>query len=157
MTTETEDTKTIDSQISELLGNFSQKYHEVLQSLDQLSRGTFDDELATAKASLSLLAQGALLSDLAAADLRSRSLKRDVDFKKATAYSRLKGTKDADGKKLSEAALESAVTTDPEVQSTLQDQIEAERDYKNLNNILSLLKEAHLTFRSIKIKGIANG
>ena len=155
--TTTEQT-TIDSQISDLLGNFSTKYHEVLQSLDQLSRGVFDEDSATSKASLALLAQGALLSDLAAADLRSRSLKRDVDFKKATVYSKLKGTNGPDGKKLSEAALDAAVTTDQDVQDTLQNQIEAERDYKNLNNILSLLKEAHLTFRSIKQKiGNPNG
>jgi hypothetical protein len=45
------------------------------------------------------------------------------------------------------------VNKDEEVRRISNEQNIAERDYKQLSNIHALLKEAHLTFRSIR-KGI---
>lgn len=138
--------------IEELLGNFNERYNKVLTELDSLAGGTFDEDDAPNMAAMCLLAQAALLSDLAAADLRSRALKRDIDFAKANAYSELK-TNPPDGKKVTESALAQLVIKDPEVRRISQEQNLAERDYKQLSNIHALLKEAHLTFRSIR-KGV---
>lgn len=140
------------SKVEELLTNFEDKYHKVLLELDSLSSGTFDEDEAPNMAARCLIAQAALLSDLASADLRSRALKRDIDFAKAKAYSGIK-TDPPDGKKVTESALAQLIIIDPEVQRISQEQNLAERDYKNLSNIHALLKEAHLTFRSIK-KGV---
>jgi hypothetical protein len=65
--------------IDELLGDFTDKYHMVLTQLDTLASGTFDEDEAPNMAAMCLLAQASLLADLAAADLRSRALKRDID------------------------------------------------------------------------------
>lgn len=139
--------------VSELLGDFEGKYHKVLLELDALAQGTFDDEEATSRAAMCLIAQGALLADLAASDLRSRALKRDIDFAKANAYSRLKDAPVDGGKKPTESSLAQLIVKDEEVRRLTKEQNEAERDYKHLVNIHALLKEAHLTFRSIK-KGV---
>lgn len=136
----------------DLLDDFGDKYNKVLKELDSLSSGTFDEEESSAKAALCLLTQAALLADLASADLRSRALKRDIDFAKATAYSDLKSNP-PDGKKVTESALSQLIIIDPEVKRITHEQNIAERDYKQLSNIYALLKEAHLTFRSIK-KGV---
>lgn len=139
--------------VEELLSNFEDKYHKVLLELDSLSRGTFDEDEAPNMAAMCLITQAALLSDLAAADLRSRALKRDIDFAKATAYSNIKDSPH-DGKKVTESALAQLIITDAEVRRISNEQNLAERDYKHLSNIHALLKEAHLTFRSIKKVGV---
>lgn len=138
----------MDKDISEILGDFEGKYYEVLKELDALSRGVFDEEEATSRAAKCLIAQASLLNDLAAADLRSRALKRDIEFAKANAYSALKDSPSE--KKITETALAQLILKDEEVKRVSQEQNEAERDYKHLSNIHALLKEAHLTFRSIK-------
>lgn len=135
-----------------LLGNFNERYNKVLTELDSLASGTFDEDEAPNMAAMCLLAQASLLSDLAAADLRSRALKRDIDFAKANAYSELK-INPPDGKKVTESALAQLIIKDPEVRRISNEQNLAERDYKQLSNIHALLKEAHLTFRSIR-KGV---
>jgi hypothetical protein len=136
-------------QINELLTGFEAKYHKVLLKLDSLAKGTFDEDDATGVAAMCLIAQASLFSDLAAADLRSRALKRDIEFAKATAYSNIKGVS-IDGKKVTESALAQLILNDVDVKRISHEQNIAEKDYKNLSNILALLKEAHLTFRSIK-------
>ena len=138
-----------DNEVNSLLTDFENKYHRVLLKLDSLSRGTFDEDDATAMAAKCLIAQAALLSDLASADLRSRAMKRDIDFAKANAYASLKNTT-IDGKKVTESALAHLILRDDDVRRISIAQNEAERDYKHLTNIHALLKEAHLTFRSIK-------
>ena len=135
--------------ITDLLNNFEEKYQDVLLALDSLHRGTFNEDDAIGMAALCLIAQNALLAELAASDLSSRSLKKDVDFAKANAYFILKDTKIAD-KKPSESALAQLILRDSEVIRLTQEQNKAEKDYKNLSNVYSLIKEAHLTFRSIK-------
>lgn len=138
-----------EERLTDLLSNFNEKYHDILLSLDDLHKGTFNEEDATGCAALCLIAQNALLAELAAADLAARALKKDVEFAKANAYYELKEQK-VDGKKLAEAALAQLVLRDAEVVRLISEQNAAEKDYKNLSNVFSLLKEAHLTFRSIK-------
>ena len=147
MTTEHDEDEA--SRIESLLTGFEDKYHRVLLKLDTLSRGTFDEDDASSMAATCLIAQAALLSDLASKDLKSRALKRDIDFAKANAYASLKNVS-IDGKKVTESALAHLILRDDEVKRISIEQNEAERDYKHLSNIHALLKEAHLTFRSIK-------
>lgn len=138
--------------IDELLGDFGDKYHTVLLQLDSLASGTFDEDEAPNMAAMCLLAQASLLSDLAASDLRSRALKRDIDFAKAKAFADIKQNP-ADGKKPTDALVQNLVNQDEDVRRISNEQNIAERDYKQLSNIHALLKEAHLTFRSIR-KGV---
>lgn len=152
MTEEQNQNDEVSEEVAALLTGFESKYHKVLLELDALQRGIFDEEEAPNKAAMCLLTQAALLDELAAADLRSRSLKRDIDFAKATAYANIKENP-PDGKKVTESALAQLVIKDEEVRRITQEQNIAERDYKHLANIHALLKEAHLTFRSIK-KGV---
>jgi hypothetical protein len=149
---EQEQTKTTEERIEELLGGFNEKYLKVLKELDSLASGTFDEDDAPSMSAMCLITQAALLSDLAAADLRSRALKRDIDFAKANAYANLKDNP-LDGKKVTESALAQLIIKDSEVRRISNEQNLAERDYKQLSNIHALLKEAHLTFRSIR-KGV---
>jgi len=137
---------------TDLLSGFNEKYHIVLDQLDSLYKGTFDEEEASGMAAMCLITQAAMLTDLASSDLRTRALKRDIDFAKANAYFQLKNDS-SDGKKITEAALASLIAKDDEVRRVTKEQNEAERDYKHLANIHALLKEAHITFRSIK-KGV---
>jgi hypothetical protein len=145
--------KPSEEQIAALKSNFEDKYNLVLSELDSLSRGTFDEAEAPGMAAACLLAQAALLTELAAADLRSRALKRDVDFAKGNAYVRLRNKAGPDGKKIAETGLAQLINIDEDVKRITIEQTEAERDAKHLANIHALLKEAHITFRSIK-KGV---
>lgn len=150
--TEQTEAKTTEDSIEDLLSNFQEKYLRVLEHLDSLANGTFDEDDAPSMAALCLLTQASLLTDLASADLRSRSLKRDIDFEKAKVGVESKQNP-LDGKKPSDALVQNLVNKDPEVRRISNEQNLAERDYKHLSNIHALLKEAHLTFRSIR-KGV---
>lgn len=149
---ETQAIETVEDKAEDLLGNFQDKYNRVLEQLDSLANGTFDEDEAPSMAALCLLTQAALLQDLAAADLRSRALKRDIDFEKAKVGVESKQNP-PDGKKPSDALVQNLVNRDSEVRRISNEQNIAERDYKHLSNIHALLKEAHLTFRSIR-KGV---
>ena len=89
-------------------------------------QGTFDEEDAQGVASLCLLALAALDEEGKSTEFRARSLKKDIEFAEASAYSVLKNSK-IDGKKPSEAALAQLVVLDPDVQRISKEQIEAER------------------------------
>jgi hypothetical protein len=132
---------------------FNKRYHKALVELDSLYRGTFDETEADSAAALCLLSQAALVQVLASAEFKARSLKRDIDFAKAEAYSNIKGNP-PDGKKVTEAALTQLIIKDPEVQRLGRDQNLAEKEAKELSNILSILKDAHITFRSLSKKGV---
>jgi hypothetical protein len=135
------------------IDTFNKRYHKVLVELDSLYKGMFDETEADCAAALCLLSQAALVQVLASAEFKARSLKRDIDFAKAEAYSTIKADP-PDGKKVTEAALTQLITKDPEVQRLSRDQNLAEKEAKELSNILSILKDAHITFRSIHKKGV---
>jgi hypothetical protein len=134
--------------IDELLGSFEDKYHKVLSELDSVYRGTFDEDEASSMSAMCLITQAALFAELSSADLRTRALKRDIDFAKAKAYESIKNTPAE--KKVTESALAQLIIKDTEVQRLTKEQNEAETEYKHLANIHALLKEAHITFRLIK-------
>jgi hypothetical protein len=139
-----------EEKISELLGGFKSKYYIVLHELDKLYQGVFDETEAPGMAAMCLIAQASLFSVLSASEFQARALKRDIEFAKAEAFSKLK---QQDGKKMTDALVTQLVTKDDEVKRISLELNQAEREAKELANILALLKEAHLTFRSIK-KGI---
>jgi hypothetical protein len=143
--------KPTQEEIKKILSDFEEKYHMVLSQLDSLYKGTFDENESSSLAAFCLISQAALLEELAAAELRARALKRDIDFAKADAYSKLKSTPSE--KKVTETALAQLLVKDDEVKRITKEQNEAERDAKHLANIYALLREAHLTFRSLKKGG----
>jgi hypothetical protein len=134
-----------------LLKSFQGFYDKVIAELDVLYRGVFDSDEGNQAAALCLLAQAPLIKIQAAAEFRARSLKRDIDFKKAEVYSKLKS--ENSGKKMTEAALQQLLNQDLDIHQLYDDQNKAEKEAKELANILSLLRDAHITFRSIAKKG----
>jgi hypothetical protein len=142
-----EDTVIEDTTPEVLKGKFTSKYHKVLAALDNLYQGVLDEDEAPGLAALCLLTQAALFSSLSGAEFKARALKRDIDFAKAEVFSKLKVQ---DGKKLTDALVANLVVKDPEVQKLSRELNQAEREAKDLANILALLKEAHITFRSIR-------
>ncbi len=99
-----------------------------------------------------MLAIAALIPQQSAVELRARSLKRDIDFKKAEVYLKLRNDP-PDGKKLTEAALTNMVIIDQDVNSLYKEQGQAEKEVKELTNVLALLKDAHIMFRALIKKG----
>lgn len=141
------------SQEKTLQESFESFYEKVIQELDVLYRGVFDQDEATQAAALCLLTQAPLIKIQAVAEFRARSLKRDIDFKKAQVYARLRSDKTPDGKKMTDTAAAQLLNQDPDIHKLYDEQNKAEKEAKELSNILSLLKDAHITFRSIAKKG----
>jgi len=131
---------------------FHRTYRKVRVELDALHKGHYDEAESQSSASLCLLSMAALIPQQSAAELRARSLKRDIDFKKAEVYLEMRNSP-PDGKKLTEAALTSMVTKDQDVHQLYLEQGQAEKEAKELNNVLALLKDAHITFRALVKKG----
>jgi hypothetical protein len=131
------------------MASFEEQYEKVLKELDSLSNGNYDKDDADQSAALCLLARANLIKIQANADLAARSLKRDIDFNKAESYCNLKMSAD---KKITETALAQMILKDPNVEVKYREQLIAEKESKELNNILELLKDAHITFRSFARK-----
>ena len=131
---------------------FQTRYAKLLDKLDQLERGVFDDTEGDEAAALALLTEAALIRQLSQAEARSKTYKRDVDFAKAKAYSKLKKSP-PEGKKLTEVALAHAVNQEAEVIESYDQYVDMERQFKEFNNLLSLIKDTHITFRGIGRKG----
>jgi hypothetical protein len=138
----------------DLSSNFEKKYQQVLRRLDDLYHGRLLDDDAFPVAAFCLIAQNAVFTDLKSYDVKSRAFKADIKFAEAEAYKTLKSSKT--DKKMTETELAQMIAIDPGVKAAIQKHIEAETEYKHLQNIQNLLKEAHLTFRSIK-KGTNGG
>ncbi len=131
---------------------FQKNYDKVLLELDALHRGVFDESESDSIAALCLLTQIGLMKAQSAAESKARSLKREVDFAKADAYYQLR-QKSVDGKKLSEAALAQLVLRDEDVNKFYKEQNIAEKDAKEYATLMGVLKDAHITFRTIKKGG----
>lgn len=133
--------------------HFKRLYEKVLVELDVLYRGVYDPTDAEQTAALCLLAQAPLIRIQAVSEFRARALKRDIDFAKAEAYSNIrkeyhnKDPKDRE-QKLTEAYINQLINKDDKVHNLYQEQNMAEREAKELTNVLALLKDAHITFRS---------
>ena len=130
---------------------FDKYYAKVLEELDVLYQGVYDPQDAAKTAALCLLAQASLIKIQSSADLRARALKRDIDFAKAEVYHALKAQPSE--KKLTEVALTHLINKDDAVQKIIQEQNMAEKEAKELSNVLALLKDAHITFRSFAKTG----
>lgn len=133
--------------------SFKKNYNKVLKELDALARGTFDETEAKGVAALCLLTQVGIIKLLSNAEQTARGLKRDLEFAKSDAYYRIRETKDSStGKKIAETAVSNLVPRDEEVNKVYQEWNTAEKEAKELNTILNILKDAHVTFRSLKEK-----
>lgn len=135
-----------------LLGRFQKNYDKVLEELDILHRGVYDADEGMQTAALCLLTQAPLIKLQASAELRARSLKRDIEFTKAKVYAQHRNNP-PNGKKITDTALKLLVEEDSEVHRLYQEQNLAEKEAKELTNILLLLRDAHISFRSIAKKG----
>lgn len=133
---------------------FQEQYDKILKELDNLSRGHYDTDDAKHTSALCLLASSNLIKIQSNFDLEARSLKRDIDFAKANVYCREKGKAPSTGPgKITDTALNQMVTKDEEVVELYKKQLKAEKESKELANVLELLKDAHITFRLFSKKG----
>lgn len=128
---------------------FDKLYSKVLEELDVLHRGVYDPTEAVQTAALCLLSQAPLIRIIGSAELRAKSLKRDVEFEKAQVYLSLKKDPPSEVKKLTEETLKQLVTQNKNVQKLILDQAQAEKEVKELINILALIRDAHITFRTV--------
>jgi hypothetical protein len=136
------------SENEDFSSDFETKYQHVLARLNDLYNGRLTDEEAFPLAALCLLTQNALFTALKSYDVKSKAFKSDIKFAEAEAYKSLKYSKS--DKRMTETELAQLVTIDPAVKEAIEKYSTAETEYKHLQNLQGLLKEAHLTFRSIK-------
>lgn len=129
---------------------FNKYYKKVIEELDALARGVFDQSEAAQMAAVCLLARNYLIKTLGEADLRANSLKHDIKFAQAEAYITAKNT--PSDKKLTDAGLTHVINKDDNVNKITKEQLVAAKEAKDLDNILDLLKDAHISFRSLMKK-----
>lgn len=132
---------------------FENNYNKVLTELDALRKGVFDESEAPALAALCLITQAGLSKQLCKAESIADGLKHDIKFAIADAYFNLKNDKQ-DGVKITETSLGQLVYRDPEVKRLYSEQNTADKEFKDLDNIMSILKDAHITFRMLVKKGV---
>lgn len=131
---------------------FKSFYDKVLKELDVLYRGVYDASDAEHTAALCLIAQSHLIPLQAEAEFRARAAKRDIEFIKAEAFERVKIQPNDNFKKITDALAKELVNKDEKVLEVYKQYNEAEKEAKQLTNILFLLKDAHITFRSLSKK-----
>lgn len=141
----------VDKQTAE--STFNERYNRVLEELRALDAGQFDDTEAKNVAALCLRAQLALSKAQTSAEARGKALKKNVEFEKASAYLKFKKDPPKDLGKMTEATLNALVNSDEKVNEIINQQIEAERQAKDYTNILNVLANAHVTFRTLIKKG----
>lgn len=142
-----------EEKINSLLSDFEKKYHVILDQLHSLSEGTFDEFDGPNMAAFCLVSLAALTNSLKDVAYRSRVLKQNSKIAESEAYGRIKESKSKDGSKVTETTVAHLVALDKTFNDLTRDYIRAETDLKQLENIKSILDEAHITFRSLK-KGI---
>lgn len=125
---------------------FNKYYKKVIEELDALARGVFDQSEGAQMAAVCLLARNYLIKTLGEADLRANSLKHDIKFAQAEAY--VKNKNIPGEKKPTDVGLTHLINKDDNVNKTTKEQLVAVKEAKDLDNILDLLKDAHITFRS---------
>lgn len=148
-TEQDKNTNTIPSPSEELIEEhqgFKKVYAKVLKELDVLSEGVYNPSDAEKTAALCLLAEARLIRLQAFAEYQARHLKRDIDFIKAEVYSEVR--EEHKGQRISEENVKQKVNQDKRVHKIYQEQNLKERESKELTNLLSLLRDAHYTFRS---------
>ncbi len=131
---------------------FRELYEKVLSELDALHQGAYNAADAQQTAALCLIAEDALIRLSGEADVKSRGLKRDVEFSKAEASSRIREERAEKNMKITESALSQLVTLDSQVHGLQDEYHHAEKEAKQLSNVLGLLKDAHITFRGFAKK-----
>jgi hypothetical protein len=134
------------------VSSFKNNYEKILIELDALAKGVYDEGEAVQTAALCLLAESGLIKILAQAEQRSRGLKRDIDFAKSDAFYNLMQIK-IDGKKVAATAVPNLVSKDEKVTELYQEYNMAEKEARELANLLNILKDAHITFRMLVKRG----
>lgn len=136
------------SEENESIKEFQDYYAKVIDELDVLNRGVYDTSDAEQTAALCLLAQSKLIPVLGIAEFRARGLKRDIEFSKAEAYANIREDLLNKKEKATDAAVKQLIERDSEVHKLYYEQNSAEKEAKELLNLLLLLRDAHITFRA---------
>ena len=152
------DEKTIelsDAEMESILSvdSFNKTYRKVLVELDALYKGVFDQAEAERIAALCLLSQASLAAQLSAAEHRAKTFKREIEFKRALVYLEFRNNP-PDGKKVTETSLENLVVCNAEVQELYSNQNIAEKEAKEYASVMAILKDAHITFRTLIKRGV---
>lgn len=123
---------------------FVERYTKVLRELDLLYSGSYDKDDADKMAALTLLARSNLASLLANAEMRAKSIKREIDFMKADLYCDLKEKSEV---KLTDVGLSKMVDKDEKINDKYKELFEAERTAKKFSGLFGVLSDAHISFR----------
>jgi hypothetical protein len=126
-----------------------QLLEKCLVELNVAYQGECEPERAEKNAALFLQIQLRLSSYLANAELKAKMAKNEVERLSSQKYFEYKTGALGAEKKLTEAALEHAISKDEEIFKMKEEMIKNEAEYKKWNFILNVLSNGHIFYRNL--------
>jgi hypothetical protein len=120
-----------------------------LAELNLAYQGECQPERAEKNAALFLEMQLRLADYLANAELKAKMAKTEVERLSSQKYFEYKSGALGTEKKLTEAALEHAISKDEEIFKLKEDMIKSESEYKKWNFIINILSNGHIFYRNL--------
>lgn len=123
-----------------------------LAELSAASNGDCEPENAEKNAALFLELQLRLAGFLASAEYRAKTIKNEVERLSSQKYFEFKSGALGSEKKLTEAALEHAISKDEEIFKLKEEMLKSEAEYKKWNYIINVLSNGHILYRNLSKK-----
>lgn len=120
-----------------------------LAELNIAYQGDCDPDRAEKNAALFLEIQLRLSAYLANAELKAKMAKNEVERLSSQKYFEYKTGSLGAEKKLTEAALEHAISKDDEIFKMKEEMVKNEAEYKKWNFILNVLSNGHIYYRNL--------
>ena len=120
-----------------------------LAELNLAYQGDCEPERAEKNAALFLEIQLRLSSYLSEAELKAKMAKNEVERLSSQKYFEYKSGALGNGKKLTEAALDHAISKDDEIFKMKEEMVKKEAEYKKWNFILNVLSNGHIFYRNL--------
>lgn len=129
--------------------SLNQLLEKCLDELKLAYNGDCPPERAERNAALFLEMQMRLAGHVSDAELKAKMAKNECERMCSEKYFEYKGGGGGEGKKMTEAALEHAVTKDEAVFKIKEDIIRNEAEYKKWNYIINTLSNGHIFYRNL--------
>jgi len=120
-----------------------------LNELTVVHQGECSTERAERNAALFLEAQFRLSEYLSGTELQAKRVKYEIERVASQKYFEYKSGALGNEKKLTEAALEHAISKDDEIFKMKEDMILKESEYKKWNYIMNILSNGHIMYRGM--------
>lgn len=120
-----------------------------LAELNLAYQGDCEPERAEKNAALFLEIQLRLSSYLSEAELKAKMAKNEVERLSSQKYFEYKSGALGNEKKLTEAALDHAISKDDEIFKMKEEMVKKEAEYKKWNFILNVLSNGHIFYRNL--------